>query len=366
MKKFGAFILAEQLMTIMLQAGFILVLCGTFYLLTSFYSNINQALTARNHAERVISFVDAKVRHAGLGLWQCENSASIRSHINTIPMLYGDSRYGYTLPVSITENDENMNEDFIPEGTADQNAGNVLTLLYTEREENDEFIMTFVRNIDFSPASNKKSGSATMTFLGDDDGKSAFINNKTGVSFFRVSNKKNNNINRWGVAEAIGLPFFVDAINYPNIKVWFYSDSSLPDTIMIPNGGEIMYLRCMQMFVRSDGDERQFVFRELTEDGKKWKKVGEEDSKGYKYGLQEDNILGIYAKLESNVLTLYVLASGGRNTGANTSRPDAWPKEAEPKGSTNEAAKTAWLESDYCNHIVYVSRQSWRLHNVPN
>ena len=362
MKKFRAFILAEQLMPIMLQAGFILVLCGTFYLLTSFYSNMNQALTARNHAERVISFVDAKVRHAGLGLWQCENSASIRSHINTIPMLYGDSRYGYTLPVSITENDENMNEDFIPrrtatpEGTAAQNEGNVLTLLYTEREENNDFIMTFVKNIDFAPASNKKSGSATMTFLGDDDGKSAFINNKTGVSFFRVSNKKNNNINRWGVAEAIGLPFFVDAINYPNIKVWFYSDSSLPDTIMIPNGGEIMYLRCMQMFVRSDGDERQFVFRELAEDGKKWREAI----------IQEDNILDIYAKLESNVLTLYVLASGGRNTGANTPRPDTWPKEAEPKGSTDEAAKAAWLASDYCNHIVYVSRSSWRLHNVPN
>lgn len=356
MKKLRAFILAEQLMTIMLQAGFILVLCGTFYLLTSFYSNINQALTARNHAERVISFVDTKIRHAGLGLWQCKNSAGIRSHINTIPMLYGDSQYAYSLPVSITDNDGSMNEDFIPEETADQNEGNVLTLLYTEREENNDFIMVFKKNIDFSPASNKKSGSATMTFLGDDDSKSAFINNKTGVSFFRVSNKKNNNINRWGVAEAIGLPFFVDAINYPNIKVWFYSDSSLPDTIMIPNGGEIMYLRCMQMFVRSDGDERQFVFRELAEDGKKWREAI----------IQEDNILDIYAKLESNVLTLYVLASGGRNTGANTPRPDTWPKEAEPKGSTDEAAKAAWLASDYCNHIVYVSRSSWRLHNVPN
>ena len=356
MKKFRAFILAEQLMTIMLQAGFILVLCGTFYLLTSFYSNMNQALTARNHAERVISFVDAKVRHAGLGLWQCKNSAGIRSHINTIPMLYGDSQYAYSLPVSITENDGSMNEDFIPEGTANQNEGNVLTLLYTEREESNDLIMTFVKNIDFSLASNKKSGSATMTFLGDDDSKSAFINNKTGVSFFRVSNKNNNNINRWGVAEAIGLPFFVDAINYPNIKVWFYSDTPLPDTIMIPNGGEIMYLRCMQMFVRSDGDERQFVYRELTEDGKKWREAI----------IQEDNILDIYATLESNILTLYVLASGGKNTGANTPRPDAWPKEAEPKGSTNEAAKAAWLASDYCNHIVYVSRQSWRLHNVPN
>ena len=53
-----AFLLTEQLMTILLQAGFILVLVTTFYLMLNFYTKTQQVLTARNRAERVIQFVD--------------------------------------------------------------------------------------------------------------------------------------------------------------------------------------------------------------------------------------------------------------------------------------------------------------------
>ncbi|MBQ7482828.1 MAG: hypothetical protein IJT89_02125 [Bacteroidaceae bacterium] len=48
------------------------------------------------------------------------------------------------------------------------------------------------------------------------------------------------------------------------------------------------------------------------------------------YGLQEDNILEIYAKLDpaTNILTLHVLASGGKNTDSDNTRPDVWLNEA--------------------------------------
>ena len=110
---------------------------------------------------------------------------------------------------------------------------------------------------------------------------------------------------------------------------------------------------------------RHFVWRELTEDGKKWRKVGEEDFKHNKYGFQEDDILDIYAKLDpaTNILTLYVLAAGGMNDSSDTQRPDAWPKEAEPKGSTEDEAKQKWLESGYKDYVVYVARKSWKVNN---
>ena len=78
------------------------------------------------------------------------------------------------------------------------------------------------------------------------------------------------------------------------------------------------------MYVRHDGDKRQFVWRELTEDGNKWMEVGKKVNNS-EYGLQEDNILEIYAKLNptTNILTLHVLASGGKNTDSDTPRPDA-------------------------------------------
>ncbi|MBR0279913.1 MAG: hypothetical protein IJQ75_08060, partial [Synergistaceae bacterium] len=101
MKRSRAFILAEQLMTIMLQAGFILVLCASFYQVISFYTRTQQVLTARNHAERVISFMDDKIRNAGLGLWRCGNSEAIRAKLTNIAQLATNDTKGYKLPVSL-------------------------------------------------------------------------------------------------------------------------------------------------------------------------------------------------------------------------------------------------------------------------
>ena len=131
-----AFLLTEQLMTILLQAGFILILVTAFYLMLNFYTKTQQVLTARTRAERVIQFVDDKIRHTGLGLWQCDGASDIRSHLNTIPMIHGDSLYAYNLPLSIIENDGTMAETLIStkdpstKGTNTQKEGNVLMLLY--------------------------------------------------------------------------------------------------------------------------------------------------------------------------------------------------------------------------------------------
>ena len=177
-----------------------------------------QVLTARNRAVRVIQFVDDKVRHTGLGLWQCEGANDIRSHLNTIPMLHGDAQYAYNLPVSIIENDGTMAETLIPTKDTDTNTqkeGNVLTLLYAERETNKvtvggeerEFVLTFVKKNALSLASDKKSANITVTVL-EDDNKSNFTSSTKGVSFFRLldsSKKGNYNLKKWGVAEAIGL-----------------------------------------------------------------------------------------------------------------------------------------------------------------
>ncbi|MBQ9573843.1 MAG: hypothetical protein IJR27_01010 [Synergistaceae bacterium] len=87
MRRSRAFILSEILMTMMLQAGFILVLCTSFYMLTSFYSKTQQVLTARSHAERAISFFDDKIKNAGLGLWRCDTPSEIRAALDDLPKL---------------------------------------------------------------------------------------------------------------------------------------------------------------------------------------------------------------------------------------------------------------------------------------
>ena len=346
-------------MTIMLQAGFILVLCGSFYQLTSFYANINQVLTARNHAERVISFVDDKIRHAGLGLWRCGSPATIRARLDKISRLRtsqltpSSPRRGYRLPISLLCKSDGLN--VVPEASSPRIDGDALVLLYA-RSDND-LNMTFTTTTPFNRI-NDTSGNAAITLIDDDND-----NNKS--EFVEVTDTSYSNIRRWAVTESIGMPFYVSNINYPNVDVFFYGTDSvrLPETIDIPNAGELMYLDCMQMFVGKDEEMGwQFKFRRLKDDGTEW---------GATYN-QEIGILEIYMELDTtnNIFTLYVLASGGENQGVSYPRPESWPKEANPagEGATDAAkeadAKAKWLASDYCHHIVYVSRASWKLNNL--
>ena len=120
-------------MTIMLQAGFILVLCGSFYQLTSFYANVNQVLTARNHAERVISFVDDKIRHAGLGLWRCGNSsAEVRKAFTPIASS-GKILDGFRLPFALMVNRDDKTSYYLDDDKTMQ-YGSVLTVVYGNRD----------------------------------------------------------------------------------------------------------------------------------------------------------------------------------------------------------------------------------------
>ncbi len=345
-------------MTIMLQASFILVLCASFYQLISFYTRTQQVLTARNHAERVISFMDDKIRNAGLGLWRCKSSAAIRGKLTNINMLStpgtGAADSGYKWPVALKWNDELNNNDTndIPSLSISQNSGDVLTVLYAKRNPttgNQEAITAFKE----AKTLNTR-GKATLHLL-DDKGVSPNSNPAKVRSLFDTSGI----IKNYAVMESLGVPMYVDVnVSIGDVEVKVFDASS--ETITVPAAGDLMNLNCMQMFVHGTtgtGEGRQFAFRELTEGGSGWKD---------KYN-QEKGILDIYMEVDRmhNIFTLWVLATGGYDASMNNPRPDSWPKEANPAGNNDDDAKEEWLKTDYCHHIVYVSRASWKLNNIP-
>ena len=126
------------------------------------------------------------------------------------------------------------------------------------------------------------------------------------------------NINNYAVMVSLGLPIYLHALLGNDLTVRLFG--STEKTVTIPAAIELLTPRCLQMYVCSDGDDRQFVWRELTEDGKEWREV--------------------------------------------CKKTDAWPKEAEPKGNSDEEAEEKWLKSDYKDHVVYVARKSWKLNNL--
>lgn len=346
-------------MTIMLQASFILVLCASFYQLISFYTRTQQVLTARNHAERVISFIDDKIRNAGLGLWKCKSSEAIRGKLGNIGMLSrpgtGAADSGYKWPVALKWNDGELKDGYmndIPQRSISQNSGDVLTVLYAKRNPttgNQEAITAFKE-----AATLIDSNCYTLQLLDKDTS-----DNPAKVQSLFDTPSSNSNIKNYAVMESFGVPMYVDVnVSTGGVDVRVYGLEP-SETITVPAAGDLMTLNCMQMFVhdKNDGQGRQFAFRELTNGGN-W------ENKKYN---QEKGILDIYMEVDRmhNIFTLWVLATGGYDASLNNPRPDTWPKEANPRGNTDQAAKTAWLANDYCHHIVYVSRASWKLNNIP-
>ena len=365
MKRSRAFVLSEQLMTIMLQAGFILVLCTSFYQLISFYTRTQQVLTARNHAERVISFMDDKIRSAGLGLWRCKDASDIRSKFENINMLCTSSNKGYRLPLALKWYSElgELTSD-IPLISKNQDSGDVLTLLYAQRSLSsgaEETISAFRASQTFNT-----NETATLKLLDTNDISSSESNPKKVKSLFQINNTDNpSNIKTYAVMEGFGLPIHLIGVvttnaNKGEVLVTVY-DMQTSQSITIPAAGELLSLNCMQMFVQGtdgSGEGRQFAFRELTEAGGGWDKT---------YN-QEKGILDIYMEVDKDhrVFTLWVLASGGYDASLNNPRPETWPKQAQPT-ATQWGKKVSNIRdyTSYPHHIVYVSRASWKLNNIP-
>lgn len=350
MRRSRAFILSEILMTMMLQAGFILVLCTSFYMLTSFYSKTQQVLTARSHAERAISFFDDKIKNAGLGLWRCNSSSSeVRGALMPIT-LNGMLLKNFKLPIFIANNVTDTDPQCFTddEGHRIQH-GDVLTVLYAMRDlstgdEANVPIVTQTENpqeITGNPGVYKRK----LKLIEKDH------SNPTGVKGnFDFEHLAQENIACYAVTEGTGIPMYVNSIVETgslagNIEVYTYiSDAS--DT-KVADSSELMRLKCMQMFVHdnNDGEGKQLAFHEPKPNGVHW-------DKDYN---QEKNILDIYMELDTstNIFTLYVLAQGGYDASADNPKPKVWPDNAN------------W-DDDYKHYTVYVSRASWKLNNIPS
>ncbi|MBQ9905021.1 MAG: hypothetical protein IJM47_09595, partial [Synergistaceae bacterium] len=115
--------MSEILMTMILQAGFILTLFGAFYLMMEFYTKTQAVLTARDHAERVIQFMDDKIRAAGLGLWRCDNSKEVRDAIQPFTDT-GKLLEDFRLPVALMVDHTNTTPQYLEDNDKVQ-CGNV-------------------------------------------------------------------------------------------------------------------------------------------------------------------------------------------------------------------------------------------------
>ena len=350
-------------------------------MLVSFGNRTQAMLTARERGQRVITFVENRVRNAGLGLQNCKaqndnndslSSKAVRNALD--PLTRNDTKSllcvnsnGYMkLPVAVSYND---NDNPYKDGkfswgtnnkTKSDNSkiqyGNILTVLYAQREDgNNVNLVIMPYSGDILQSMDIKLGTkGTLKFLDSSANQIQNCDFRNIVTPF--VDKNSDDIRVWAVLSGTGVPIRLcqestqkDKVNFKAFKP---SNSVPTPTITIHAGDELLYLKCDRMYVNNDGDgERNFYFNTLgTKSGKGW-------SDSYPH---EKGILGIYFELDTvnNILDLWVLATGGKDSKRHD-YPSEWAKLKDARPT-----QAQW-NSNYQYEITYVSHASWKLHNIP-
>ncbi len=337
MKRSKAFILVEILTGMALQAVFILTLCTSFYLMLSFYTRTQQTLAARQKGKKVIAYVDARIRNVGLGLRECDNSSEVRDSLYPLSSALLENK-NLTLPVAVTQ--DNWNYKAVDDSDK-KFKGNRLTLLYTQRPSEG---LNFTINTIESP---DKSGKNIPITVSQNATEVGFVTGSSGKIDYNASDfspyASKNSLNSYTVMVGAGKPLYIQTTPKDNgrFKLNLQTNTSSTPYVEVYPGDELLYLKCERFFVEGQNF--------------KFKRFGTEDNGGIWAGeySNEEGILEVYFELDTsqNILDMYVLASGGNNTSKNTQKPSAWPSE--------------YWKSEYASYTIYMSRASWKLHNIP-
>ena len=299
---------------LMLSALGLTLLAGERWLLLA-VTRAERIFTARSRGHRVISFVEPRVLHAGLGLSSCRGAGALRQAFgDDAPMVANWSgsspfiRVYKDTPIPMTPAEE---ENGVLRGTA-------FCALYARPSG------LVLGTADGEALSLSPGGTARLDILVGDWASSGFY---TGRS---------RNLRSWGTLPLSGMPFYLVSRTGRKVSLSFAGSMSLP--VELSPVDELLSLQCERFCVRSG----VFCFQGM-ETG--WYPPD--------FYPREEGVLALWVEWEpsSRAFSLWVLASGGPAVFGWTGRPAEWPEDAP------------WQEG-FGQHELYVSRASWRLENL--
>ena len=359
-----AFILTEILTGMMLQSILVLALFGAFYMLLTFSTSTQQILAAHDEGQAVIAYIDARIRNAGVGLWNCTEASSgkvspkgiaeaFNAGTNFVNVNALDATEAALLPVAVTSIDSDGKMKIVSKDGVYE--GNILTLLYARKDRyTDRMVLyghkTSTDQMITLPAHLDKTGRQQFKML---DNNRRFGSTNTDFDFMSVSQSNiwYTNIKSWAVMEASGRPVHVSTKNgvakleQDGGEYIMYINAPYKSADIHPMS-ELLVLECERLFCNQNNN---FMFKRLGESNKNAAWVSSEPL--------TQSILELYMTLDTKhhdvpVLDLNVLVSEGlRSDGEDTTQPQNWPDNAP------------WRE-DFKKHKVHVSRASWKLYNL--
>ena len=349
-----AFILTEILTGMLLQVMFAITLCGAFYLILTFSTSTQQILAAHDQGQMVISYIDNRIRNAGVGLHNCGTPAGVADAFkindasdSNMEALRDGNKKPLPLPVAITSKIGTGKEIISSDDKVYE--GNILVLLHAHKDnkyqaETGEELIFFSGATYPDPPITVNSTRQDFKFLAN------VKNSDTNFNFYWPTTGEDDryrDIKYWAVAETSGVPFRVSRTNTQNNTRKFSINAPFTPATIYPMS-ELLNLECQKLYVMGDAPDsgsRSFVFSSLYSSGTKWE-TPLYHTKG---------ILELYMTLDTKanppIFDLKVLVSEGKNSSSEiTERPSNWP--------------AAYWQDGFAQHRVHVSQASWKLYNL--
>ena len=347
-----AYFLAETLMGMALQAILALSLMGAFYMLMTFSSSLSQTLDGFDRGQMVISYVDNRIRNAGLGLWGCKHSTSgsspspagVTEAFDTGSNWSGAGLHQsyFHLPVAVTSLTGSGTEGLSKDSRYYE--GNVLTLLYAHKDTQkpDELLVLCADSPDavVIPAETSSPDFRFINYKEDYSGSG-----KTNFNLSELTpNKKN--LKSWAVMEASGRPVMVSNFTGGVFPRKFTITAPYGHSVKIYSMSELLNLEIKRMLVKESDGVRNFAFYEPGGGSLSSPLEGP-------YYVAKD-ILEVYFRLDTQpdipLLDMKVLVNDGERESGDVECPAEWP--------------SGYWQDDFGKYNFHIEQAQWRLYNL--
>ncbi|MBQ7154870.1 MAG: hypothetical protein IJR85_04875 [Synergistaceae bacterium] len=363
MKRKG-FILTEILTGLIMQAGFVITLCGAFYMLVTFSASVSNTISSNGQGQRVITYIDRRIRNAGLGFSKCNSSVKIAEAFGFSDSMMPILKDLY-LPVAIMSSTDSRGEVVSYDNRYYE--GNVLNLLYTHKDATQNELVVFSTSSDLADKviTIPEDNYDTFRFLFRDKdytvSKNTADDNHNASNFALEDSANKNNLKYWAVMEASGVPFLISDYAETSGHYEFRLTAPRTKSVQIHPMSEILNLDFEKMYVTpNESGDRNFVFR-LPKDGLS------NGLDSIKYHARD--ILEIHMKLdtqpyydpalfqpEAPIFDLKVLVSTGK-------QPHNDDDEVIPSACPDNWPAAYWRE-EFEQYSVQVLEASWKLYNL--
>ena len=318
-KKYKGFTLTEILVGLVLSGFLSLILINALRWVLLTGQKASRLLLARERGERVIAFIEQRIRHCAFGLGACKTRELFQKALGngtgkSLSPLATSSQWPLII-YQDTSFKPAVNTNGVFKGAA-------FAVIYAQEAGLD----IQIKNPELKILSPGQSAEYEKMH-GDSDASRL------------ISSREYQDIRSWCIMPSIGVPLHIDSFTVRG-KLKLTLAASWPENIKLTPASNLYRLIAEQFFAVYN----IFRFKRLQNT---WEDLA------FTGFPRERGILALYCEWRpaEKIFDLYILSSGGAAVFNKSSRPSDWPLDAD------------W-QNEFEQHELCVSKASWKIENL--